>query len=287
MGAAARYTATAGAETSGLAARKATVLAMDSVPRISRAQKLDALSSMANIAGYRAVIEAAHAFGRFFTGQITAAGGRATGVRLADGSTIAAGTVVLAAGTMTPRLAATAGVPIPVEARKRFVFTFACRTPLPRMPLLIDPGGVYVRPEGDLYICGTSPPADRDPPAPAPSTCFDVGRAVGRALARSPWRVAVIGSSSWSHASLTKKNDWLFPDHDSDRARLAELREGQFVGWRRLSLRQLEDAGEHEFLNWVTLAGAMSELGKRAEVVDKLAASYILQGFLDRLRISP
>src|SRR3954464_46872 len=56
-----------------LAARQATVLAMDSVPRISRAQKLDALSSMANIAGYRAVIEAAHAFGRFFTGQITAA----------------------------------------------------------------------------------------------------------------------------------------------------------------------------------------------------------------------
>src|SRR5512144_2979186 len=57
-----------------LAARKATVLAMDSVPRISRAQKLDALSSMANIAGYRAVIEAAHQFGRFFTGSITAAG---------------------------------------------------------------------------------------------------------------------------------------------------------------------------------------------------------------------
>src|SRR3954469_22333939 len=57
-----------------LAARQATVLAMDSVPRISRAQKLDALSSMANIAGYGAVIEAAHAFGRFFTGQITAAG---------------------------------------------------------------------------------------------------------------------------------------------------------------------------------------------------------------------
>ncbi|PSB08291.1 NAD(P)(+) transhydrogenase (Re/Si-specific) subunit alpha, partial [filamentous cyanobacterium CCP2] len=57
-----------------LAAQKATVLAMDSVPRISRAQKMDALSSMANIAGYRAVIEAANCFGRFFTGQITAAG---------------------------------------------------------------------------------------------------------------------------------------------------------------------------------------------------------------------
>lgn len=57
-----------------LAARPITVLAMDAVPRISRAQSLDVLSSMANIAGYRAVVEAAHEFGRFFTGQITAAG---------------------------------------------------------------------------------------------------------------------------------------------------------------------------------------------------------------------
>ena len=52
----------------------ANVIAMDMVPRISRAQKMDALSSMANIAGYRAVIEAGHNFGRFFTGQVTAAG---------------------------------------------------------------------------------------------------------------------------------------------------------------------------------------------------------------------
>ncbi|MGY1753590.1 Re/Si-specific NAD(P)(+) transhydrogenase subunit alpha [Blastococcus sp. SYSU D01042] len=57
-----------------LAARPITVLAMDAVPRISRAQSLDVLSSMANIAGYRAVVEAAHVFGRFFTGQVTAAG---------------------------------------------------------------------------------------------------------------------------------------------------------------------------------------------------------------------
>lgn len=57
-----------------LTAKKITVLAMDCIPRISRAQKCDALSSMANIAGYRAVVEAAQHFGRFFTGQITAAG---------------------------------------------------------------------------------------------------------------------------------------------------------------------------------------------------------------------
>ncbi len=55
-------------------AQGATVIAMDMVPRISRAQKMDALSSMANIAGYRAVIEAGNHFGRFFTGQVTAAG---------------------------------------------------------------------------------------------------------------------------------------------------------------------------------------------------------------------
>jgi H+-translocating NAD(P) transhydrogenase subunit alpha len=57
-----------------LAARKVTVLAMDAVPRITRAQRMDALSAMANIAGYRAVIEAASHFGRFFPGQVTAAG---------------------------------------------------------------------------------------------------------------------------------------------------------------------------------------------------------------------
>jgi len=57
-----------------LRARNVSTLAMDAVPRISRAQKLDALSSMANIAGYRAIVEAANLFGRFFTGQMTAAG---------------------------------------------------------------------------------------------------------------------------------------------------------------------------------------------------------------------
>ena len=63
-----------------LAARKGTVLAMDAVPRLlSRAQKMDALTSMAGITGYRAVIEAANAFGRYFNGQITAAGKAGSG----------------------------------------------------------------------------------------------------------------------------------------------------------------------------------------------------------------
>ncbi len=79
-----------------LAERRATVLAMDSVPRISRAQKLDALSSMANIAGYRAVVEAANQFGRFLTGQITAAGKVAPAKVLVIGAGVAG---LAAAGT--------------------------------------------------------------------------------------------------------------------------------------------------------------------------------------------
>ena len=67
-----------------LAAAKATAIAIDQVPRITRAQKMDALWSMANIAGYRAVIEAASFYGRFFTGQMTAAGTRAAGQGAGD-----------------------------------------------------------------------------------------------------------------------------------------------------------------------------------------------------------
>src|SRR5258708_10560285 len=83
-----------------LAAKKATVLAMDSVPRISRAQKLDALSSMANIAGYRAVIEAAHQFRRFFTGQITGAGKVPAAKVLVAGAGVAGLAAIGAAGSL-------------------------------------------------------------------------------------------------------------------------------------------------------------------------------------------
>ena len=62
-----------------------------------------------------------------------------------------------------------------------------------------------------------------DPPGPNPSRCFDIGAAVARVLADSPWRVALIASSSWSHAFLTAKHHWLYPDVTSDRARFDEL----------------------------------------------------------------
>jgi NAD(P) transhydrogenase subunit alpha len=83
-----------------LAARPITVLAMDAVPRISRAQSLDVLSSMANIAGYRAVIEAAHVFGRFFTGQVTAAGKVPPAKVLVAGAGVAGLAAIGAAGSL-------------------------------------------------------------------------------------------------------------------------------------------------------------------------------------------
>lgn len=83
-----------------LAARRITVLAMDAVPRISRAQSMDVLSSMANIAGYRAVIEAAHEFGRFFTGQVTAAGKVPPATVFVAGAGVAGLAAIGAAGSL-------------------------------------------------------------------------------------------------------------------------------------------------------------------------------------------
>ena len=83
-----------------LSRRPITALAMDAVPRISRAQSLDVLSSMANIAGYRAVVEAAHTFGRFFTGQVTAAGKVPPAKVLVAGAGVAGLAAIGAAGSM-------------------------------------------------------------------------------------------------------------------------------------------------------------------------------------------
>ncbi|MGE0733224.1 MAG: NAD(P)/FAD-dependent oxidoreductase [Alphaproteobacteria bacterium] len=90
---------------------------------------------------------------------------KAVAVVLADGSRIACGAVVNAAGAGARALAASAGVDIPVHTKKRMVFTFACREKLARFPLLIDPSGVYARPEGELFLCGSAPPPEADPDA--------------------------------------------------------------------------------------------------------------------------
>jgi glycine/D-amino acid oxidase-like deaminating enzyme len=92
--------------------------------------------------------------------------GRAVaGVRLASGGTIATPVIVCAAGWHSRKVAALVGIDLPVRPRKRYVFVIDCPTPLPGAGLMIDPSGVYFRPEGRYYLAGVAPPEDEDPDA--------------------------------------------------------------------------------------------------------------------------
>ena len=101
-------------------------------------------------------------------GQATAigrAGDRVTSVTLDTGENLAAGIVINAAGTNAGRVAELAGIELPVEPRKRSVFVFDARERIADMPLLVDPSGIYVRPEGSVYITGGAEPEETDGPA--------------------------------------------------------------------------------------------------------------------------
>jgi len=92
-------------------------------------------------------------------------GGRVEAVQLKSGERLACGVLVNAAGPQAGDVAAMAGLALPVEPRKRSVFVVKCKTPLPGLPLLVDPGGIYVRPEGDVFICGGAENEADDPRA--------------------------------------------------------------------------------------------------------------------------
>lgn len=133
----------------------------------------------------------------------------------------------------------------------------------PIMPFHVNCYGVNLR----------VPPAERPsqngkfvPPAsPPPWRCYDLGRELGRILMESPWRAVVIGSSSWSHATLTRKHHYLYPDVEADRRRLSEIKAGALHTWRDFDPGAVVDSGQHEILNWVCLAGAME--GRKSEVL--------------------
>lgn len=140
--------------------------------------------------------------------------------------------------------------------------------PYPVLPFHVNCyGSRLVRSQGGAAVPGQEGD-EPDPPAPSPRRCFEAGRATARILRASPWRVSLIGSSSWSHAFLTEKNWWLHPDVEADRQLLEQLKSGRYVEWGNLKLAEMEAAGQHEVLNWICLAGAMAELGRAARIID-------------------
>ncbi len=107
--------------------------------------------------------------------------------------------------------------------------------------------------------------ADEDPPGPQPWRCFQLGASVARAAARSPYRVALIASSSWSHSFLVSKHSGMYPDVESDRVFYEAFKAGDWEMWRNVTIEEAEDRGHHELLNWFCLAGAMAELGRKPD----------------------
>lgn len=102
-----------------------------------------------------------------------------------------------------------------------------------------------------------------DPPAPTPRRLFDLGAATARILSDSPYRVALLASSGWSHAFLTAKNYYLYPDTPADQRMYADLRAANYAAWRETSGEAVEESGQQEILNWMCLAGALSALKRK------------------------
>ena len=138
--------------------------------------------------------------------------------------------------------------------------------PYPVVPFQVNCyGRRVIAQHGGLGTLAGMAADELDPPSPPPWRCFDLGRATARTLAASPWRVALIASSSWSHAFLTPKHHLLYPDIPADRAMYDALRAGDYQAWRDTPLAQMEASGQQEMLNWMCLAGAMAELGRRPQ----------------------
>ncbi|KRB83480.1 extradiol ring-cleavage dioxygenase [Noviherbaspirillum sp. Root189] len=102
---------------------------------------------------------------------------------------------------------------------------------------------------------------DFDPPSPSPARLMEVGRATARIFRDSPWRVALIASSSWSHAFLVDHTWHLRPDTEADRRLYKAMTSGDYQQWQNTSLSAFEHAGQQEVLNWCALLGAMQEIG--------------------------
>ena len=134
--------------------------------------------------------------------------------------------------------------------------------PYPIIPMAVNCYGEHViaRRGGIARFADIQAGENLDPPGPSPRRCFEFGRAVGRAVRKSDKRVALVASSSWSHAFLHDKGWHLRPDTEADERLYQALVAGDYDYWNARTTREVIESGQHEMLNWYCLLGAMSEL---------------------------
>lgn len=134
--------------------------------------------------------------------------------------------------------------------------------PYPLVPITVNCYGQHaIARRGGLARFAEIIDEQLDPSGPAPVRCFDLGRAVARAYAGTDLRIALVASSSWSHAFLCDKGWHLRPDTAADDRLYEALVAGDFETWRAVTAKEIIDAGQHEMLNWFCLLGAVAELG--------------------------
>jgi hypothetical protein len=135
--------------------------------------------------------------------------------------------------------------------------------PYPIVPIAVNCYGEHViaRRGGIARFADIQAGEDLDPPGPSPRRCFELGRAVAAAVSRTDKRVALVASSSWSHAFLNDKDWHLRPDTRADQRLYDALLKADYPTWTAVTSREIITAGQHEMLNWFCLLGAVSELG--------------------------
>ena len=138
----------------------------------------------------------------------------------------------------------------------------------PVIPIQVNCYGKAVLPNrgGMAHLYDERPDSEKDPyldtfgpNGPTPRTCFRLGQLTREILEERPERTVVIASSSWSHAFLTAKNHYLWPDREADREHVDQLKVGEQRQWANLTNDQLFDSGDQEFRNWICMAGVVEE----------------------------
>ncbi|WP_063016050.1 extradiol ring-cleavage dioxygenase [Nocardia nova] len=144
------------------------------------------------------------------------------------------------------------------------------RFPYPIVPMAVNCYGEHViaRKGGIARFADINVGENLDPPGPTPARCFEFGRAVGRFARQSDQRIALVASSSWSHAFLHDKGWHLRPDTESDQELYRGMCAGDYDLWNARTSRQIIESGQHEMLNWYCLLGAVCELDMRLDWSD-------------------